>query len=77
MVTVVVSELKVLGLKPGRGDVFLRAIKIRCTPSFAGEVKPKASCGKILRHVEEPQRYERDACSQNSRTFLAISQLRY
>jgi hypothetical protein len=31
---------KVPGFKPGRGDGFLRAIKIRGTPSFGWEVKP-------------------------------------
>jgi hypothetical protein len=40
---VVVSVLailpKVRGFKPGRNDGLLRAIKIRSTPSFGGEVK--------------------------------------
>jgi hypothetical protein len=38
--------------KPGRGDGFLRAIKIRSTPSFGWEVRPEAPCRKILRRVK-------------------------
>jgi hypothetical protein len=44
---------KVSGFKPGLGDVFLMAIKIRSTSSFGREVKPSASCRKILQHVKE------------------------
>jgi hypothetical protein len=39
---------EVRGLKPGRGDVFLRAIKIRSTSFFGGEVKPSALCRKMM-----------------------------
>jgi hypothetical protein len=39
------------GFKPGQGDGFLRAIKIRSTPSFGWEVKPEVTCRKILRHM--------------------------
>jgi hypothetical protein len=35
------------GFKAGRGDGFLRAIKIRSTPSFGWEVKPVVPCRKI------------------------------
>jgi hypothetical protein len=35
------------GFKPGRGDGFLRAIKIRSTPFFGWEVKPEVPCHKI------------------------------
>jgi hypothetical protein len=42
---------KFRGLKPGRGDGFLKAIEIRNTPSFGGEVKPSAACCKILLHA--------------------------
>jgi hypothetical protein len=38
--------------KPGRGNGFIRAIKIRSTPSFGWEVKPEVPCRKILRHVK-------------------------
>jgi hypothetical protein len=33
---------------------FLRVIKIHSTPSFRAEVKPKAPCCNILRHVKGP-----------------------
>jgi hypothetical protein len=45
------------GFKPGRGDGFLRAIKIRSTPTFGWEVKPDVPCRKILRHVKDPLKY--------------------
>jgi hypothetical protein len=55
---VVVSVLAIKpqdrGFKPGRGDGFLRAIKIRSTHFFGWKVKPEASCSKILRHVKDP-----------------------
>jgi hypothetical protein len=41
------------GFEPGQGDGFLRAIKIRSTPSIAWEVKPKVPFHKILRHVKD------------------------
>jgi hypothetical protein len=54
---VVLSELatgpKDRGYEPGQGDGFLRAIKIRSTPSFGWEVKPEVPCRKILRHVKD------------------------
>jgi hypothetical protein len=53
---------KVRGFKPGLGDGFLRAVKIRRTPSFGGEVKPEATCRKILQHVKELYEYERGSC---------------
>jgi hypothetical protein len=37
------------GSDPAEGDRFLRAIKIRSTPSFGKEVKPSAPRRKILR----------------------------
>jgi hypothetical protein len=40
----------VCGFKPGRGRWILKAIKIRSTSSFGGEVKPSAPCRKTLRH---------------------------
>jgi hypothetical protein len=53
MVSVLATGPKVRGFKPGRGDGFLKAIKIRSTSSFGGEVKPEVECCKILRHVKE------------------------
>jgi hypothetical protein len=51
MVNLLTIGPNVRGLKPGLGNVFLRAIKIRSTPSFGGEVKPGAPCRKISLHV--------------------------
>jgi hypothetical protein len=36
------------GFEPGQGDGFLRAIKIRSTPSFGWEVKTEVPCRKII-----------------------------
>jgi hypothetical protein len=44
MVSVLEMGRKIRGLKPGRGDGFLRAIKILSTLSFGGEVKPEVPC---------------------------------
>jgi hypothetical protein len=52
LVIVLAIKPKVCRFKPGRGDGFLRAIKIRSTTSFEGEVKPSAAFRKILRHVK-------------------------
>jgi hypothetical protein len=42
------------GSNPAEDDKVLRTIKIRCTTSFGGEIKPSAPCHKILRHVKYP-----------------------
>jgi hypothetical protein len=47
-------------LKPGQDDGFLSEIKISSTPYFGGEVKPKATCPRILRHIKERYEYERN-----------------
>jgi hypothetical protein len=39
--------------EPGQRDGFLRAIKIRSTPSFGWEIKPEVPCRKILRYVKD------------------------
>jgi hypothetical protein len=39
--------------EPSQGDGFLRAIKIRSTPSFGCQVKPEVPCRKILWHVKD------------------------
>jgi hypothetical protein len=59
VVSVLATGPKGRGFKPGRGDEFLRAIKIRSTPSFGWEVKPEVPCRKILRHVKDPLTYLR------------------
>jgi hypothetical protein len=41
VVSVLATTPKVYGFEPAQGDGFLRAIKIRSTPSFGWEVKPE------------------------------------
>jgi hypothetical protein len=53
VVSVLATGPKVFGFEPGQGDGFLRAIKIRSTPSFGWEAKPEVPRHKILRHVKE------------------------
>jgi hypothetical protein len=53
VVSVVASGPKGCGFEPGQSDGFLRATKIRSTPSFGREVKPEVPCRKILRHVKD------------------------
>jgi hypothetical protein len=59
VVSVLATGPKGRGSKPGRGDGFLRAIKIRSTPYFVWEVKPEIPCHKNLRLVEDPLRHFR------------------
>jgi hypothetical protein len=47
VVSVLASGPKGRGFKPGRGDGFLRALKIRSTPSFGWEVKREVPCRKM------------------------------
>jgi hypothetical protein len=60
VVSVPATGPKGRGFDPGQGDGFLRAIKIRSTPSFGLEVKPEVSCRKILRHVKDLFKSHRD-----------------
>jgi hypothetical protein len=53
VVSVLDTGPKRRGFKPGRGDGFLREIKILSTTSFGWEVKPEVPCLMILRHVKE------------------------
>jgi hypothetical protein len=57
MVSVFAIGPKVRGFKPGRGDGLLRAIKIRSTPSFGGEVKPNAHVIRTYAMLENPSKY--------------------
>jgi hypothetical protein len=59
VVTVIATGPKDRGFKPSRCDEFLRAMKIRSTPSFGWEGKPEVPCRKVLRHVKDPLRYFR------------------
>jgi hypothetical protein len=54
VVSVLATGPNVHGFKPGRGDGFLRMIKICSTPSFGLDVKPQIPCRNILRHVKDP-----------------------
>jgi hypothetical protein len=58
MVSVLTIRPKFREFKPGIKDRFLRAIKIRSTPFYVGEVKPETPCRKILRHVKITCKYE-------------------
>jgi hypothetical protein len=53
VVSVLATGPKGIRFEPCQGDGFLRAIKIRSTPSFGWEVEPEVPCRKILRHVKE------------------------
>jgi hypothetical protein len=48
VVSVLATGPKGCLFKPGRGDGFLRAIKIRSTPSFRWRIKPEVPCRKIF-----------------------------
>jgi hypothetical protein len=53
VISVLATRPKGRGFKPGRGDGFLKPIKIRSTFSFGWEVKPEFPYRKILRHVKD------------------------
>jgi hypothetical protein len=59
VVNVLATGPKGRGFKPGRGDGFLRVIKIHSTLSFRWQVKPEAPCCKTLRHVKNLLTYQR------------------
>jgi hypothetical protein len=61
------------GFKPGRGDIFSRAIKIRSTPFFAWEVKPEVPCSKILQNFKDSLTYQRYTNMRNSHSFVSSS----
>jgi hypothetical protein len=58
MVSVLAIGTKVRGFNPGRGDGFLKAIKILSTPSFGGKINWSTLCLKILRYVKITCKYE-------------------
>jgi hypothetical protein len=60
MVRVLAIEPNVHGFKLSRGRLILRTIKIRSMVYFKEKIKPSAPCRKILRHVKNPSKYERD-----------------
>jgi hypothetical protein len=60
VVSVLATGPKGHGFKPGQGDEFLRAIKIRSAPFFGWEVKMEIPCRKILQHVKNLLKYHGD-----------------
>jgi hypothetical protein len=74
VVSVLATGSKGRGFKPGRDDVFLKAIKIRSTLSFGWEVKLEVPCRKILRHVKDSLRYFRHRYAKFSllRPFILL-----
>jgi hypothetical protein len=53
MVSVHATGHKVHRFKHGRGDGFLRAIKIHSKSSSGGKVNPEAPCHTIVWHLNE------------------------
>jgi hypothetical protein len=45
---------------PGRKRWIFEATKIRSTTYFGWEIKPSAPCRKILRHIKDTLRYDKD-----------------
>jgi hypothetical protein len=60
-----------VGSNPAEDEIFLRAIKVRSTPSFRREVKFAAPGCRMLWNVKDPYRMKEVLRRQNSRTFLA------
>jgi hypothetical protein len=54
------------GSNLAESDEFLRAIRICSLTSFSGKVKPLVPSRKILQHVKDPLRHDRDSDGQNS-----------
>jgi hypothetical protein len=70
MVSVLVIGPKVRAFEPCRGDGFLKALKIRCTPSFGGDVKLEAPCRNILWHINEMYEVRKRYFVDKIRNFL-------
>jgi hypothetical protein len=60
MVVCLPFDQRFAGSNPAEDDRSLRAIKIRHTASFRGEVKLSLQSLKILQHVKDPYEYEND-----------------
>jgi hypothetical protein len=69
MVNVLAVGSKVLGFKPDQSDRFLKAIKIRSTPSSGEEIKPEAPCRKILRHLQITFKYKQKYFARLNSSF--------
>jgi hypothetical protein len=62
--------------KPGRDDGFLRAIQIRSTTFFGGEVSLPLHVVRFYGMLKIPADYYRDTMSSKFKDLLAISQFR-
>jgi hypothetical protein len=56
-------EPRFAGSNLAEDDGFLRAIKVRSTTPFGGEVKPSVSYRKVYGVLKNPVEYERDTPS--------------
>jgi hypothetical protein len=70
MVSVLAILPKVFGFNPSWRQQILRAIKTCSTPYFGGVVKPLAPCHKILWHVKQPSKMNKDTSSGQIHHFL-------
>jgi hypothetical protein len=61
------------GFKSGRGDGFVRAIKVRSAPYFGWEVKPRIPCGKIFTTCKRSFDVSKILNMRNSHSFVHSS----
>jgi hypothetical protein len=73
MLSCLLLDPRFADLNPAVSDGFLRSIQTHNTASFEGKVKPSAPCHKILRHAENPLRYDRESDRQNFHLLTAVS----
>jgi hypothetical protein len=59
VVSVLATEPKVCGFKPGQAQRIFKGNIHHSITSFGEEVKPAVLCHEILQHVKEPYRYEK------------------
>jgi hypothetical protein len=71
MISALAIRFKVRGFKHGQGDGILWTIKIRSTPSFGEEVKPSATCSKILQHIKITCKNEQKYFARPNSSFFS------
>jgi hypothetical protein len=69
MVTCLPLDARFAGLNQTENDGFLRAIAIRITTSFKGEVKPSVSCLRFYGMLNNPTNMKEMRLRQNSAAF--------
>jgi hypothetical protein len=74
VVSVLATGSKSFGFNPSLGNGFLRAIKIRSTPSIRWEIKPEVPCCNILWHVKTLD-VSKILNTENSHSFIHFSYL--